>query len=624
MSLKALILEDDRQLGNTLAQLFTQKGVKVHVSRTVKHAKYVLALQPYNLILVDLVVPQVTGVDFLKALLSQQLLSPECQIWLMSGILSQNTLPPKVKTRINHFFKKPLDLDIINSELDKLITPYKNPHTKNFQALYMQNEISRDTKFMLDPDELIQSHELMFVYFILCLSRFNGFLNIQYEISEPVKVLFKNGHIIDFQMQDTESQIGNLLIKNNLISPEKLKHILKKQNNKLLGQHLIANGHISPHLVQKTLKEQLNLRLLKTMNNQSVKIQIDENTANNVNAFVSLGINNLVDLVDNWTHSKVDPQWLKNLFEKASGLSTRATNLPLIKNVTSSSNIANSIFQTPTQSQKLVSDFKENSFLELYCRLLIKDCYLQHNKQNISPREEYRYMKKRLEDFLLDSKRKNDFDWLNLPWKASPTEVEENYRIVINLFHPDRIDKNMPVDVKEICDKCFVAITKAYNNLVNTHSRTKYIDQIETGSAEDIMEIYSKYNKGKSELQKDNFQSAFDIFTSLLEYKKAPGDTLLYYIWARLKNNPNKILSQDERNTILKMFEKVEVKYHKTDIFYFTKGLFMKSSGYRKAAHSFFTKATQANPRMTKARQERFALKKKKKKSLFSFFKRVS
>jgi len=67
----------------------------------------------------------------------------------------------------------------------------------------------------------------------------------------------------------------------------------------------------------------------------------------------------------------------------------------------------------------------------------------------------------------------------------------------------------------------------------------------------------------------------------------------------------------------------VQTKYEKTDIFYFTKGLVMKSLGHNKAAFDFFTKATKINPRMVKARQERFSLKQKKKKSFFGFLKRV-
>ena len=283
----------------------------------------------------------------------------------------------------------------------------------------------------------------------------------------------------------------------------------------------------------------------------------------------------------------------------------------------SSSHFLQSVLNEPLQSLQPISQFSEAQLLTLYSRLLIKECCLQQKQENKSSTENYKFMKKRLEDFMLDSAKKNNFDWLNLPWKASPSAIEESYRIVIKLFHPDRIDKNMPEDLKQLCHKCFISITKAYNHLTNQSSREKYINQVETGSTEDLLDIYTKYNKGKSELQKDNFQSALKIFNSLLEYKKTPGDTLLYYIWAKLKANPNKTLSHEERDKILKLFDKVQTKYQKTDIFFFTKGLFMKSTGYRKAAFEFFTKATKINPRMIKSSSRKIYFKAKEKKEAF-------
>ena len=198
MALKALILEDDRQVASSLKEVFIQRGLDTHTSYSVKQAKYILAFQHYDLILVDLIMPEITGVDFIKDLVTQQLVSKDCTLWLMSGILSPSSLPNKVKTRINHFFKKPLDFNIINQQLDILEKPQNHPFPKNVQALYMQNDISRDTKYLLDASESIHSHELMFIYFILNLSQFTGCLNIQYQKSDSVKVFLKTETLLKY------------------------------------------------------------------------------------------------------------------------------------------------------------------------------------------------------------------------------------------------------------------------------------------------------------------------------------------------------------------------------------------------------------------------------------------
>ena len=122
-------------------------------------------------------------------------------------------------------------------------------------------------------------------------------------------------------MKDEESYIGNLLIKNNLVSPEKVNQLLQKQNGNLLGQKLINDCNVSPHILQKILKEQLTTRLLKTMNNQMATIKIEEGAVSSSgNILVSLGIKNLLDLIDSWMKSKVNPQWIKNFFQSKSQL----------------------------------------------------------------------------------------------------------------------------------------------------------------------------------------------------------------------------------------------------------------------------------------------------------------
>jgi len=60
MTLKALILEDDKQLATSLKGILTQRGWDAYTCHSVKQAKYILAFQHYDLILIDLVIPEIT------------------------------------------------------------------------------------------------------------------------------------------------------------------------------------------------------------------------------------------------------------------------------------------------------------------------------------------------------------------------------------------------------------------------------------------------------------------------------------------------------------------------------------------------------------------------------------
>lgn len=633
MPLKILLLEDDKNHAKALKTLFQKRGMEVSLAHRVPQAEYMTFVQAYDLIMVDLLIPQMTGLDFVKKLLSKNLISHQNTLWLMSGVLKTTALPNFIQKRYQYFVTKPLNTHKINDKIDEWLAPRKNPLTRMQQLLYTpQGESPALPDF--DPEDTFPPHQLMFVYVLLYSSRFTGKLHIQYKDSETVSLIFKTGRITDLKMKDTSSFLGNLLIREKLITPQTLKRVLNTPSHKPLGDRLVTECVMSPHLVQESLKKQMKLRLMRTLSlKKTVKIRwVKEEDPSPFHptrqASTSFDITDLLSMVEEWGHKHVNSQWLKDFFKPLSEMQIQTSNSPFkvpLKEVSShiiTTAQALSVPSLPLGVFVRKYAHVQNLPLKLCIRLLLRSLNLKHESKRQALKENFDQTRIRLQSFLNTMDTKNYFEWLNLPWAAAGEDVEKNYKNIIKLFHPDGISKNTPQDLLSLYERCFVHITKAYNTLKDTKTRNRYIQQIKTGRNEDVVTIYNDYEKGKSALEQDDFSGAMKTFESILNHKKSPEDTLVYYLWARLKYEENLPLSRNDKNKLLQMFDTVPLSTQESFVFFVAKGLLMKKIGERKAAYNLLSAAIRLNPSNAKIRQERFALKTKKKKSFFQFFKK--
>ena len=637
MPLKVLLLEDDKNLSSVLEKLLAARGLNITLTHSAARAEYMASIQAYDLMLMDLILPKVTGLDLVKRLMSRGLINEHSTLWLMSGIFPQASLPKTIKNRKNHFFQKPLNKDRLNGQLNKWLSPHPNPLTAHEQIFYMPGpDIHKGKVPDFDPGEKLQSHQLMFVYFALSLCRFTGSLHIHYEPAQTISLIYQSGWLVDLKMKDKPSYLGEIFIQDGLISRQDLNQTLKTKGSGTLGEKLIADCLISPHFIDKGLKKQMQLRLMKTMDHRTVTIRLAGESSPASLSFnrqtnpLALCAGDLLNLTDEWV-KQTNPSWLKSLFEKASEMTLVPLHSPFTRELKTLRSPFLNTDLSGMEGKKLKTLLAENShnsfYLRLYTQLLLRSCGLQHHSQRQPLKEDHNMIRHRLKAFLSNMERQDHFEWLNIPFDAKTAEVEASYKKIIKLFHIDSLagKKNLPADVIELYNKCFSNISHAYKTLTDPSNRDRYIHQIKTGGNEDVVSIYKDYGKAKEALEKDQFETAHTLFKSILEYKKAPKDTLPFYIWAQLKMEENKPLTKDEQNKILQKFDSVPLDSQDNYVFRMARGLFMKKTGHRKEAYSWLTEAIRGGPPKvfaTKIRQERFALKQKRKKNLFGFLKK--
>ena len=629
MNKKVLIIEDDANFAENLKEVFTKKKIDVKISTSAQQAENMISFGQYDLLVVDVILPKVNGIDFLKQIISKGLLSSHCAIWVMSGVLSRRIVSKDMASHIDDFFQKPLNMKSFEQKVDSLFAVSRG-FDENIKFFYLEQ---KDGKNLLEEKEyIITGHELMFVCFYLCFAQFNGVLNIAYSgVEEKDEILFKDGNIHSFKSVDERSYLGALLIKNNLISNEDMKLLLEEESDVPLGERLVANCYISPHQLHKMLRKQMAIRLFRAMEYPTVVVSCYEFISSvQFNHFANLEMRDFLSLVYNWIHSKVTVEWLKEFFNDYREMRIKPLKaLPGVQKLFNYSDFEFLKFDFKT-NMETVSDVlnnidkkQEDVVRTLYCRLLLRLNCIEEKTKKDSVDKDYHFMKKKYTNFLKEAKLKNYFELLNLPVNATVGEIEESYKNMVKVFHPDRRGHNIPADVAEICDQCFILVKKIYQTLIDPKEKQAYLGILEKQIKDSGFSVRTTYMKGKKYLEEGQYSEALNEFQSIINCKTAPGDILLYYVWSMIKKKQLK-MSKEEIDKIIDIFGNVGLESRQGALFFFVKGLFMKVRGKKQNAFDLFAKALILDSKFTVARIEQYSLglSKKNKNFLSGLFKK--
>ncbi|MDE0518083.1 MAG: DnaJ domain-containing protein, partial [Bdellovibrionales bacterium] len=243
--------------------------------------------------------------------------------------------------------------------------------------------------------------------------------------------------------------------------------------------------------------------------------------------------------------------------------------------------------------------------------------YNTSNNGHLQAHGDYKSLIKKYANFLKAADTKNYFELMNVPLNASVNEVEASYKNLVKIFHPDRRNRNMPKDLEEISDKCFILVGEMHQTLSNPEKKAQYLKKLEVKTYMDSFQVKEMYMTGKNNLKSGLYSSALKQFELIFNNRLAPNDTILYYLWSK-KKSMTLAMNKEEQNKMKELFDSVALECRQTALFYSVKGLFMKTIGYKKQAFSCFSKALLIDPKFTMARVEKSSLQRMQKKSLKS------
>jgi CheY-like chemotaxis protein len=104
--LRVLVVDDQRDFGDILREFLGSKGCSVAIVATGRAALEALERQRYDLVLTDLLLPEVSGWEIARVAKRR---SPFCRVILMSGKIVPEEL--WIEARVDACFMKPIDLN---------------------------------------------------------------------------------------------------------------------------------------------------------------------------------------------------------------------------------------------------------------------------------------------------------------------------------------------------------------------------------------------------------------------------------------------------------------------------------------------------------------------------------
>ncbi|MFO8069987.1 MAG: response regulator [Alkalibacterium sp.] len=118
---KILVVDDELLLTNIIKTRLGYLGYDVEYAKDGQEALDKLGQHTYDLVLLDIMLPKVTGIEVLKKMKAVSL-SVNPKIIMISGKHSEATVMESLKLGADDFFEKPFSLDVLEHKIKKILT----------------------------------------------------------------------------------------------------------------------------------------------------------------------------------------------------------------------------------------------------------------------------------------------------------------------------------------------------------------------------------------------------------------------------------------------------------------------------------------------------------------------
>lgn len=113
-SQRVLVIDDDEIFAKTVRGMIRQCGIEADVSLSGKAALQQILVESYNLIFLDLRMPEMDGIDFMNECKAREIDVP---IIIVTGLTMGPLLDQARESESAHFLFKPITLDLVEQTL---------------------------------------------------------------------------------------------------------------------------------------------------------------------------------------------------------------------------------------------------------------------------------------------------------------------------------------------------------------------------------------------------------------------------------------------------------------------------------------------------------------------------
>lgn len=611
--IRILIVEDDATLGPAIESALQRAGYSTFLAPTYNAAKSAFSLNDYRGLIVDCMLPGKSGVDLAQELQQESPQGLFCV--LTSGIFKNKPFAhdAKLRAKAQHFLTKPFDITELVKIFDEAfaneIEAVREPL---FQLLQTPKVTLKDKINAIKATEYIHGFDLPYVYSLLMDQNFCGELEIHYNETTKSTLGFHNGRIDKVAHFDTDSYFGTLIVEKGYATLEEVKEHLQLADNRPIGQKLVDNSILSPHAIHVVQKEQMVIRISKTIQDASVKIQLKEMQKPEPEVFIDAF--EFTQLLSDWLSSKLSVAWLKsfytqwheNTLAKGEDYSKLALIqvLPVVKPI---ANILKNNWPNTVQDFLIAYPMQEEQILRAIHFLMLQRIMSFAPKYGSATNFEGKILKlKKIWDSM---QGQNHFEVFGLNTKSRTSEINRAYLHLAKSLHPDKLEPSAPEELKELAHRVFSRITEAYQVLSDEKRRAEYIKILELGQADEILKAESAFDEAYLKLTHGRFREARKMFEKVLRMRGARTDTMIYLVWALVREkkaatDPSKLAEK-----VGSLLTQVPHEDRHSPPYFFVRGLHYELLGEYKLAYNHFKHAITLEPNFSEARKEIAMLK---------------
>ena len=227
--IKLLIIDDEKDIRDSLKDILIDEGYEIHLAENALEAKKIKLSQTFNLILLDIWMPDIDGLSLLKEWASNNEIN--CPVVMMSGHGTIDTAIEATKIGATDFLEKPISLQ----KLLKTIS----------SALKNSVELKRTDKTFFDECNLkfirdieAEINQLKTNDLVAFVGNKNNFIEIF------ISMLFNTNYYLVKKVSDINSNLINLIQTLGLkfiLFENCLDGAIKFHDNKKIFNELIAN-----------------------------------------------------------------------------------------------------------------------------------------------------------------------------------------------------------------------------------------------------------------------------------------------------------------------------------------------------------------------------------------------
>ena len=103
---KILIVEDDFYIRDIYSKIFSVSGYEVSISVDGQDCLTKIKTQPYDMILLDIMMPKVTGIDVLRQTKSTENPNKNTPIFIITNLVEQNVIEAAFKLGMDGYIIK--------------------------------------------------------------------------------------------------------------------------------------------------------------------------------------------------------------------------------------------------------------------------------------------------------------------------------------------------------------------------------------------------------------------------------------------------------------------------------------------------------------------------------------